>query len=81
MLKELIEYGKNVREEMKFTLSEIKKNLQGANSGEDEGENQINDVEHKEGKSIKSQQQEEKTTKQIEYRLRNLWDNFKCANI
>ena len=29
MLKELTEYNKNIREEMKFTLSEIKKNLQG----------------------------------------------------
>ena len=29
MLKELTEYGKNIREEMKVTLNEIKKNLQG----------------------------------------------------
>ena len=32
MLKELIEYGNNIKkiqEEMKFTLNEIKKNLQG----------------------------------------------------
>ena len=27
MLKELTEYGKNIKEEMKATLSEIKKNL------------------------------------------------------
>ena len=40
--------------------SEIKKSLQGTNSGEDEAENQINDLEHKEGKSIQSEQQEEK---------------------
>ena len=32
MLKELTEYGNNIKEEMKFTLSEIKKNLQGINS-------------------------------------------------
>ena len=31
---------------MKFTLSEIKKNLQGTNN-EDEVEDQINDLEHK----------------------------------
>ena len=31
MFKELTEYGKNIREEMKVTLSEIKKNLQGTN--------------------------------------------------
>ena len=44
MLKELTEYRKNIREEMKVTLSEIKKNLQGTNSGEDEVENQTNDL-------------------------------------
>ena len=32
---------------MKVTLSEIKKNLQGTNSGENEAENHINDLEHK----------------------------------
>ena len=31
MLKELIEYGNNIKEEMKVTLSEIKKNPQGTN--------------------------------------------------
>ena len=48
MLKELIECGNNIKEEMKFTLSEIKKNLQGTNSGGDETGIQINDLEHKE---------------------------------
>ena len=38
MLKELIEYDDNIKEEMKVTLSEIKKNLWGTNSeGEDVG--------------------------------------------
>ena len=50
MLKELIECGNNIKEEMKVTLSEIKKNLQGTNSGGDESENQINDLEHKDDK-------------------------------
>ena len=36
MLRELTEYGKCIREEMKVTLSEIKKNLQGTNSGGDD---------------------------------------------
>ena len=31
MLRELTEYGKSIREEMKATLSEIKKNPQGTN--------------------------------------------------
>ena len=42
MLKELIEYGnkiKKIQEEMKFTLSKIKKNLQRTSTGEDEVEN------------------------------------------
>ena len=33
---------------MKVILSEIKQNLQGTNSGEDEAENKINNLEHKE---------------------------------
>ena len=52
MLRELIVYRKNIREEMQVTLSEIKENLQENNSGEDETENQINTLEHKEGKSM-----------------------------
>ena len=56
MLKELTEYGNNIKEEMKVTLSEIKKNLQGTNSGVDEAEKHISDLEHKEGKSIQSEQ-------------------------
>ena len=48
MLKELIEYDNNRKIEMKVILSEIKKNLQGTNSGEGEAKNQINGLEHKE---------------------------------
>ena len=32
MLREIIEYGKNIREEIEATLSEIQKNPQGTNS-------------------------------------------------
>ena len=63
MLKELIEYGnkiKKTQEEMKFTLSEIKENLQKTNSGEDEARIEINDLEHKEEISILLEQREEK---------------------
>ena len=45
---------------MKVELIEIKKSLQGTNRGGDEAANQINDLEHKEGKSIQSEQQIEK---------------------
>ena len=48
MLKELTEYGNNIKEEMKAILSEIKKNLQGTFSGEEEARIQINNLEHKE---------------------------------
>ena len=51
MLKELTGYSniiQKTQEVMKVTLSEIKKNLQVTNSGGDEAENQINDLEHKE---------------------------------
>ena len=54
MLKELIGYFNSIKKtqaEMKVTLSEINKNLQGTNSGVDEAENQINDLEHKEEKT------------------------------
>ena len=50
MLRELIEYGNNVKEEMKVTLNELKKDLQGTNNGRDETKNQINDLEHEEEK-------------------------------
>ena len=51
MLKELNGYSnsiKKIQAEMKVTLSEIKKNLQGTSNGRDEAENQINNLEHKE---------------------------------
>ena len=45
---------------MKVTLSKIKKNLQGINSGVDEAENPINDWKHKGEEKIQLEQQEEK---------------------
>ena len=54
MLKELSGYFNSIEKtqaEMKVTLSEVNKNLQGTNSGVDEAKNQINDLEHKEAKT------------------------------
>ena len=48
---------------MKVALNEIKKNPQGTNSGGDEAEIQINNLEHREEKSIQSEQQDEKRIK------------------
>ena len=55
---------------MKFTLNERKKNLQEINSGVDEAKNQIKDLEHKEEKSIQSEQQEEKRIQKKPPRVR-----------
>ena len=47
MLRELTEYSNNIKEDMKATLSEIKKNPQGTNSEGEEARIQINNLEHK----------------------------------
>ena len=59
VLRELSEYGKSIREEMKTTLSEIKENPQGTNSERKETRVQINDLEHKEKINIQPEQNEE----------------------
>ena len=84
MLKEFIGYYNSIKKtqaEMKVALSEIKKNLPGTNSGRDEARNQINDLEHKEEKSIQSELQEEKRIQKNKDRIRSLWDNLRCTNI
>ena len=60
MPKELPEYGDNIKEEMKATLNEMKKNLQGTNSEGEEVRIQINNLEHKEEISIQPEQQEKR---------------------
>ena len=66
---------------MKVILSEIKKNLQGTNSGGDEAKIQINDLEYKEEIIVEPEQQEEKRSLKNENSLRSLWDISKRANI
>ena len=44
LLRELTEYSKSTREEMKATQSEIKQNIQGTNSEEKETRTQINNL-------------------------------------
>ena len=56
MLRELTDYSNTIKEEMKVTLSEIKKNIQGTISGGEEARIQINDLEHKEEISIQPEQ-------------------------
>ena len=50
MLKDLIEYGKSIREEMKAVLREFLKSPRETNSEGMEAGVQINDLEHKRGK-------------------------------
>ena len=59
MLKKTLGYGNNIKEEMKFTLSEINKNLQRTNSEGEEAGIQINNLEHKEEISTQPEQREE----------------------
>ena len=72
---------KQIQSEMKDTLIEMKNNLQVNNSGVEEAENQINDLEHKEAKINHSQQQEEKRIQKYKDSVSSLWDNFKHSNI
>ena len=65
---------------MKDTLIEIKNNLQGNNSRVDEAKNPINDLEHKEAKNNKSEQ-EAKRIQKNEDNISILWDNSKRSNI
>ena len=63
MFKELSDNLKSIKKihsETKYTLIEIKNNLQGNNSRVDKAENQINDLQHKESKNNQPEQQEKK---------------------
>ena len=65
---------------MKVALCEIKKNLQGTNSGGKETRTQIKGLEQKEERNIQPEQNEERIQKNEE-RLRNLQDILKHSNI
>ena len=80
MLRELIECGKCIREKIKATLSDIKKNPQGTNSEGKEAGVQINDLEHKEEINSQPEQNEETRIQKNEGRIR-LWDISKSASI
>ena len=70
----MVEYGHKIEEEVKAMQSEIKENVQGANSEGKETRTQINDLDQKEEVNIQPEQSEE-TRKQKNERLRNLQDN------
>ena len=81
MLTEVIEYGHNIKEEIKSIQSEINKNIQGTISGGKETRTQINSWDQKKEINIQPKQNEETRTQKNEERLKNIWDNFKCSNI
>ena len=60
MLTEMVEYGHKIKEKVKAMQSEIKKNVQGTNSGGTESATQINDLEQKEEINIRPEQTEER---------------------
>ena len=84
MLNELSEnhYSiENAQSEMKYTLTELKSNLQGINSRINKAENQISKLEYMEAKNTQSEQQKEKWIKKYEDNIMSLWDNFKHTNV
>ena len=81
MLTKMIEYCHKLKEEAKAMQSEIKKIIQGTNSEGKETWTQINGLEHKEEINIRPEQNEETRIQNTEEMLRNLWDNFKPANV
>ena len=66
---------------MKDTQSEIKQNVQGANSDRKEARTQSNILEQKEKINIHPDQNEETRIQKSEENLTNLWGNLKCSNI
>ena len=80
MLTEMVEYGHKIEEKVKAMKSEIKENIQGANSEGKGTGTQINSLE-KEEINIQPEQNEETRIQKYEENLRNLPHNFKCSNI
>ena len=59
MLRELIELGQKMKEQMKDTQNEIKQNIQGTNSDRKGTRTQVNDLEQKEEIITQMEQNEE----------------------
>ena len=68
MLTELIELSHKMKEEMKVTQSEIKQNIQGANSEGKETGTQINDLVQKEEINIQPEQNKGKGIQKKKWR-------------
>ena len=59
MLTEMVEHGRKIEEKVKAMLSEIKENVQGANSDRKETGTQINDFDQKKERNIQPEKNEE----------------------
>ena len=80
MLTEMVEYARKIEEEVKAMKSEIKENIQGANSDRKETGTQINDLEQKEERNIQQEHNEEtRIQKNGERSLLGLLAKIKCS--
>ena len=70
MLTELVEFGRKLDEKMKAMLSEIKENVQGANSAGKETGTQINGADQKEERNIQPEKNEKTRIQKNEESLR-----------
>ena len=75
----MIEYSHKIKEKVKATQSEIKKNTQGTKSEGKETGIQMNNLEQKGEVNIQSEHSEETRIQKNEETLGNLQDNFKCS--
>ena len=84
ILTKMIEYGHKIEEEVKAMKSEIKKNVQGTNSGGKETGAQNNNLEQKEEINIQPEQKFKKLKiiiQKNEERLWNLQDNLNHSSV
>ena len=74
MLTELIEHGWKMKEQMKYTQSEIKQNIHGINSDRKETRTQINDLEQKGKINIQLEPDEETRIQKSEESSGTIWN-------
>ena len=65
MLRELIELGRKMKEQMKDNQNEIKQHIQGTNGDRKETRTQINDLEQKEEINIQPDRMKKKEFKKV----------------
>ena len=81
MFNKDLEELKNKQTEMNNTITAMKNTQEGINSRITEVEERISDLEDKIVGITTTEKNKEKRKKRIEYSLRDLWGNIKCANI